>query len=344
MKATIKDIAKIAKVSATAVSMALNGREGVSVKTRSRILQIAEKMNYRPNQAARSLISRRSSTIGLIIPDIADPFYPELAKGIEEKANALGYNIILSNTGRSLDKERRSMDGLLSRGVDGIIFSTVTVDDPNIDLLMNERFPFVLVNRVPMQHPAVDKIDYVIVDSYSGGYKAIEHLFKLGHDRIAVITGFMKASTAIERTRGARQAISDCGLKLNPRYLVQCNYSRQEAYEAAVRLLGLKNAPTAFFAQDDNMALGVREAVLSLGLKVPEDIAIIGFDDIDICALTGIELSTMSQKKYEMGVMATATLINKIEGDTPSMVNKIVLDTELIIRKSCGYSVGGYSR
>ena len=138
--------------------------------------------------------------------------------------------------------------------------------------------------------------------------------------------------------------MSDYGLKFNPQYFVECDYSRQQAYQAARRLLSLKKPPTAFFVQDDNMALGVREAVLTCGLRIPEDIAIIGFDDIDMASLTGIELTTISQKTYEMGVMATQILINKIDGEAPSMVNKVVLDAELIIRKSCGYSLYGYRR
>ncbi len=344
MKATIKDIAKAANVSPTAVSMAIIDRRGVSQKTRKRILRIANNLNYTPNYAARSLISKRSCTLGLIISDIADPFYPELAKGIEEKANSLGYSIILCNTGLSLDKEKHCADTLLSRSVDGIIFSTVVVDDPNINVLIDNQFPFVVINRVPFKHPSADKIDYVITDSYSGGYKAIEHFYRLGHDRIAVIAGLLKVSTAVDRTKGAKKAMSDYGLKFNPQYFVECDYSRQQAFQAAKRLLALKNTPTAFFVQDDNMALGVREAVLSCGLRIPEDIAIIGFDDIDTASLTGIELTTISQKTYEMGVMATQILINKIDGEAPSMVNKIVLDAELIIRKSCGYSLYGYRR
>ena len=344
MKATIKDIAKAANVSPTAVSMAINNRRGVSQQTRKRILRIAKNLNYTPNYAARSLISKRSCTLGLIISDIADPFYPELAKGIEEKANSLGYSIILCNTGLNLDKEKHCADTLLRRNVDGIIFSTVVVDDPNIDQLIQNQFPFVVINRIPFKHPFADKIDHVIIDSYAGGYKAVEHLYKLGHDRIAIIAGYMKVSTAIDRTEGAKKAMSDYGLEFNPQFFIECNYSRQQAFQAAKRLLALKKTPTAFFVQDDNMALGVREAVLSCGLKIPEDIAIIGFDDIDMASITGIELTTISQKKYEMGVMATQILINKIEGETPSMVNKLVLDAELIIRKSCGYSLYGYRR
>lgn len=344
MKVTIKQIARLANVSPTAVSMALNNRKGVSKKTRERILQIAKKLNYTPNYAARSLSGKRSHSLGLLISNIADPFYSELVKGVEEKANTLGYNIILSNTANNVIKEKHYVSTFVSKGVDGIIFSTVTVDDPNIDWLIEGQFPFVILNRLPLNHPFIDRMDSVALNDYSGSYKAIEHLYKLGHDQIAIIAGLMQVSTGIGRTNGAKQAMSDYGLKLNPRFFIECHYSQEQAFQAARRLLGLKKAPTAFFAEGDNMALGVREAVLSAGLKIPEDIAIVGYDNIDVSALTGIELTTINAKTYEMGAMAAEILINKIEEDTPSMVSKIVLDAELVIRKSCGYSLYGYKR
>ncbi|MBW2366642.1 MAG: LacI family DNA-binding transcriptional regulator [Deltaproteobacteria bacterium] len=344
MNVTLKDIAKALNVSHTAVSMALNGKAGVSDETRQRILKAAKEMNYMPNLAARSLISNKSGTLGLVISNIADPFYPKLARGVEVRANELGYNIILNNTDGNVQKEKHCIETLLSRGVDGIICSTVTVDDPNLDLLMERRFPFVALNRVPVDRPDADKIDYVVIDSYSGGYKAVNHLFRLGHDRIAVIAGAKKTSTTRDRTRGARQAMKDAGLQIDSKLIAYCNYERNRAFTAAKRLLAKDSAPTAFFTQDDNMALGVREAAFSLGLKIPEDIALVGFDDIDIAALTGIELTTISQKEYDMGVMATSILIDKIGNQSVHMVNKVTLEAKLLIRRSCGYRLSGYIR
>lgn len=344
MKVTIKDIARHAGVSVSAVSIALNNRKGIGETTRAKILQIAKKLNYIPNYAARSLISKHSSIIGVIIIDITDPFFSELAKGIEEQANRQGYSIILCNTGGSIKNERKSIITLMSQGVDGIIIATVLHDDPNLDMLVSEHHPFILVNRIPLNNPLDEKIDHVIIDNYTGGFKAMEHLYRIGHDRIAVLSGSMKVSTIIERTRGVRAAIDHFGIRFDERHFVECDYSRQKAYEATKRLLSLKSHPTAFFAHDDNMALGVREAVLSCGLDIPGDIAIVGFDDSDTSSLTGIELTTVSQKKYEIGSIATDILIKKIESKTPPMVNKVVLDTELVIRKTCGYTVTGYTR
>jgi LacI family transcriptional regulator len=343
-KSTIKDIAKIAKVSATAVSRALNYRSGVSEKTRQKILNIAKKLDYQPNYVAKSLVSNRSYTIGLIVNNIADPFYPELARGIEEKANEFGYSLLLSNTNRSLDAENRSLDMLRAKGIDGVIITTVTIDDPNIMPLVDDRFPFVLINRYCTDLYLENKTDYVVLDNYACGYKSVKHFYRLGHNRLALITGEMNTSTAMMRTKGAMQAIKDHGMDLDAKLVVECGYTREKAYKAAKRLLAMKKRPTAFFAQDDYMALGVREAVLNEGWSIPEDVALIGVDDIEMASLTGVDLTTISQKKYEMGAMAVQILINKIKNATPHMVNKIVLEANLIIRKSCGYHLRGYTR
>ena len=224
------------------------------------------------------------------------------------------------------------------------MFSTVTVDDPNLDVLVARQFPFVVINRVPSNHPAVDHIDSVIIDSYAGGYKAAEHLYRLGHDRIAIAAGSMKTSTARERTKGAEQALKDHGLKLPPRHFADCDYSFEKAAAATRGFLRLNPRPTAVMAHDDNMALGVREAAMEVGLTVPGDLAVVGFDDIRFANLKGIELTTISQKKYEMGTLATETLIKKIENDSLNMVNKVVLAAELVIRRSCGFYLTGYVR
>jgi LacI family transcriptional regulator len=344
LKSTVKDIAKAANVSSTAVSMAINDRPGVSEGTREKIKRIAKELNYIPNYAAKSLISRQSQTIGLIISDITDPFFPELAKGIEQKADELGYSIILCNTGKSAEREKKAVETLLARGVAGIIFSTVRVDDRNIDSLIQNNFPFVTVNRMPARHPDIDKIDYVILDCYKGGYMAIEHLYRLGHDIIAIFAGSMNTSTAISRKKGAQKALADYELRFHRELFVECDFSREAAIHATHDIMNRKETPTAIFSHDDHMAIGIREALLTSGVRIPEDVALVGFDDIDMAAITGIELTTISQKKYEMGAMAANLLTQKIEDGGSGTVNKIVLDAELIVRKSCGFSATGYVR
>lgn len=339
-KTTIKDIARIAKVSAAAVSMSLNNRPGVSKEKRKEILKIAKQNGYLPNLVAKALVSKRSYSLGLIINNISDHFFTELAKGAEETANSLGYNIILCNTNGNLKSQKQHLDLMRSRGVDGIIISTVVANDPHIGSLVKERIPFVCINRVPLNPSLINKVNYVAIDNYSAGYKGIEHLWKLGHDRIAIITGNLNASNAIATLDGVR----DYGIKIAPSLLKEGNYSRQTAFNEAKRLIKLKKPPTAIFAHDDNMALGVREALLNSGLKIPEDVALIGMDDIEVGALTGIELTTISQEKYEMGSIGVKIIVNSIEKNTPPLVEKVVLEADLIIRKTCGHYRTGYNR
>jgi LacI family transcriptional regulator len=341
---TLKDIAKIAKVSATAVSLALNNRPGVSEKTRRRILKIAGKLDYHPSYVAKTLLGKRSHTIGLIITNIADAFYAELALGIEEHAAKLGYSVLMYNTGGSLTKERDCLRDLRARGVDGVLLSTVTTDDPNMDSLIKDRLPFVLVNRYSMDSQLRNKLDYVVLDNYSCGYQAIEHFYRLGHNRVAVIAGSMNVSTALLRTKGATQAMERFGLDQDSRLIVECGYEREKAYEVARRMIAARKRPTAFFAQDDNMAIGVREAVLSSGLRIPEDVSLIGVDNSRMAAITGVDLTTVSQNIYEMGKLGTKLLVDKIMRAESSMVNQVIMEARLIVRKSCGFQGKGYVR
>ncbi len=341
-KPTIKDIARIAKVSTTAVSMVLRDHGRVSQETRKRILHIAAEMHYLPNYVARSLVMKRSQTIGLIITTIMNPFYPELAKGIEDKAMELGYNIILCSTNYDLKLEKHYIDMLRSKGVDGIIFSSVEMKDPNIKPLIEDNFPFILVNRIINNRSLNKKVDFICLDNLSGGYMAMEHLYKLGHRRIGIIAGDLNTSTAAERINGAKKLLADKGLEFDPDLLLVCNFSKELAYHATKKFLSMKTPPSAIFAGNDYMALGAREAVLDSNLKVPEDVGLIGFDDIAFSSLKGVEITTVRQKKYDMGTLAVEILASRIEKGNLQKVNQIILEPEIVIRSSCGYKLHGY--
>lgn len=341
-KPTIGDIANITKVSTTAVSMALNNSSRISKETKKRILRIAKRLNYRPNYIARSLVIKKTHTIGVLITTIMNPFYPELAKGIEDKARELGYNIVLCSTDYDLKLEKYYIDILCSKGVDGIVFSSVEVNDPNIKPLVEENFPFILVNRRIHNRYIDRKINYIVLDNYLGGYMAMEHLIKIGHHRIGILAGSFKVSTALERTEGVKKALVNYGIKLKQNLIVECHFSKELAYAATKKFISMNPPPTAIFAENDFMALGAREAILDAGLKIPENMALVGFDDIAFSALKGVEITTVSQKKYEMGSLAVKILIDKIENRIPTMVNQLFLTPELVIRNSCGYRLTGY--
>jgi LacI family transcriptional regulator len=264
--------------------------------------------------------------------------------GIEDKASELGYNIILCSTNYNLKLEKDYIAMLRSKGADGIIFSSVEANDPNIKPLVDDHFPFILVNRRIHNRFLDRKVDCIVLDNISGGYMAMEHLYKLGHRQIGIIAGGLNISTAIERTEGAKKLLKDYGLKFDPNLMIECHFSKDLAYHATKKFLSMKHRPTAIFAENDYMALGSREAILDTGLKIPEEMALVGFDDIITAALRGIEITTISQKKYEMGSLAVKVLIDKIRNGKPSRVNQTILEPELIIRNSCGYRLYGYSK
>jgi LacI family transcriptional regulator len=340
---TIKDIAKLAGVSHTTVYRALNDKPRISQPTKERIISIAQKCNYQPNVLAQSLVLGRTKSLGLVITTIVNPFYPELAKGIEDAARSLGYNIILCCTNFDLSLEKQYIDMLRSRGVDGIIFTSAHTHDPNITRLVEDRFPLILVNRRVYGDPVMNRTDYVVVENVDGGFIAVEHLIKMGHRRIGVISGPADSSAAVERLEGARKAMSEYRLNPTDLLVLEGDFLKPSGYEAAGRFLSLKDPPSAVFAVNDYMALGAYEAALDSGLRVPEDLALIGFNDITFSATKGIELTTIGQKKHEMGSIAIHTLIDRIEGRDGGKVTQITLEPELIIRRSCGYHGRGYT-
>ncbi|MGD0919003.1 MAG: LacI family DNA-binding transcriptional regulator [Thermodesulfobacteriota bacterium] len=341
-KTTIRDIAQMANVSHTTVSRALNDKSRIRKGTKERILSIAKELNYQPNFIARSLVMKRTKTLGLVITTIANPFYTELAQGIEATARGLGYNIILCCTHSDLSVEKQYIDMLQSKGVDGIIFSSAHIEDPNILGLAEEGFPIILVNR-RTYHPFMrEKVDYVGVDNIKGGFLAVEHLIRLGHDRIGVIGGSSESSVGFERLEGGKKALEAYGLEQREDYFLEGDFLRDSGYQGGKRFLKMAEPPTAIFVTNDYMALGAYQAVLEEGFRIPEEIALIGFNDIEFTAIKGVELTTIGQKKYEMGALSVKTLVEKIEGRKSGPSEEIILEPELIIRKTCGFHSRGY--
>ena len=344
-KVTIKDIARKYNVSTTTVSNALNGKPGIGEAARQEIIKLAKKMGYQPNYFARGLVSKQSFAIGLTISNISDPFSSELARGAFDKANELGYTLMLFNTNYDLTHETKSIEMLNAKGVDGIILCTVLQDDPNIDLLDKMKMPYVLANRMILNPKKANRIDSVTVDNYGGFYEAAKHLCCMGHTNIVMMTGDLQASTAITLTNGAMDAFNEYGVNMPMERIIECGFVREKAYEAAKAVLSSKKRPTAILVQGDNMALGVREAAYEYGLKIPEDLALVGCDDISVASLAGIELTTVRQNTYKIGATGVQLLIDKIKGEDQSGISrKIVMESELVIRKTCGFHLNGYVR
>ena len=303
-------------------------------------MRLVRELDYQPNLLARSLVVKRSKTLGMIITTIRNPFYLELAQGIEDTARSFGYNVILCCTNYDISLEGEHIRELKRKGVDGIILTSAHIKDRHVATLVQEGFPLILVNRKVLDPDLSGKVDYIGVDNIKGGEMALEHLLRMGHRRIGIVRGSLESSVTMERMEGARRALQRYGLCVDDDLVFGGDYLKGTGYEAAKRFLSLPHPPTAIFSLNDYMALGVYDALLEEGVRVPEDMALLGFNDIEFASLHMVGLSTVSQKKYTLGSMAVRRLMEKIEGDQAG--RECILEPELIIRRSCGFKVRGY--
>ncbi len=325
-RVNIQEVAKEAGVSPSTVSRALNGFPGISEKTRERIVEIARKLNYRPNYRGQILTTQSTKNIGLLITDIANPFFPELVMGAEEYASKSGYTVLLGNTSESEEKETNYLD-FFSRGpVDGIIISASRVSNEHIIMLAEEGLPIVVINRI-LEHP---KISYVSTDMEKGGYLATMHLLRLGHSKIAFINGPKHSEVSQRRLEGYKKALKEAGIDYNSD-LISFNVPVSESgYKEAIKLLCTGEAPTAIFTYNDVMAFGVIKAAKELGIKIPEELSVVGFDDIFFSSFTDPPLTTIKQFKEELGRMAVELLFKLMDGERESLL----IEPELIIRNT----------
>jgi len=325
-RVNIQEVAKEAGVSPSTVSRALNGFPGISEKTRERIVEIARKLNYRPNYRGQILTTQSTKNIGLLITDITNPFFPELVMGAEEYASKSGYTVLLGNTSESEEKETNYLD-FFSRGpVDGIIISASRVSNEHIIMLAEDGLPIVVINRT-LEHP---KISYVSTDMEKGGYLATMHLLRLGHSKIAFINGPKHSEVSQRRLEGYKKALKEAGVDYNSD-LISFNVPVSESgYKEAIKLLCTGEAPTAIFTYNDVMAFGVIRAAKELGIKIPEELSVVGFDDIFFSSFTDPPLTTIRQLKEELGRMAVELLFKLMEGERESLL----IEPELIIRNT----------
>ncbi|WP_338833320.1 HTH-type transcriptional repressor PurR [Moorella humiferrea] len=330
--ATIKDVARRAGVSSATVSRILNKHPNVKVETREKVLEAMKELNFSPSFHARSMRIKKTHTIGLILSDITNPFYSETAKAVVDTADHLGYNVILGTTNNSIKTQKKYLEIIRRKQVDGLLFASVQLKDPTVEKVIEEGFPHMLYNR----RLARSDCNFVVIDNEQGSFLATEHLIKLGHKRIAYIRGPHNSSTGQERFNGYLKALKKYGLEYNQELVRDGEYDERQAHEATKVLLGLKERPTAIIAANDLMAFSSIECICRAGLKVPDDIAVIGFDDVEMSSHYNIQLTTVSKNKYEMAEIATRILIDIIEGENVPQPVQIVLKPQLIIRRTCG--------
>lgn len=336
MAFTTKDVAKRAGVSQATVSRVLNGYHYVSDTTKEKVLKAINELGYQPNQIARNMALQKTNALGLIVSDIVNPFYSEIAKNIMDEAESLGYEIILCNTNHDQKTQNYYIDFLRQRRVDGIIFASVKLKDKYAEKLVASNFPSVFINtRLKLK-----KASFVVTDNKKGAILAINHFLNLGHEKIAFISGPNTLSTSKERTEGYKEALLQKGLPINNKYIKNESFKPEYAYKITQELLSMDLPPTAIFVTNDVMAFKVMDAVLDMGLNIPRDVAIIGYDDVIVSGYKRIGLTTVAQKKSIMGRLAVERLVQMIEKGT-DRIKPIhhLLEPKLVIRDTCGYKL-----
>jgi LacI family transcriptional regulator len=325
----MRDVAERADVSVTTVSHVINATRPVSDELRQRVLAVMEELGYQPNRLARSLRRGKTHTIGMIIPDSINPFFAEVARGVEDTSFAQEYSVILCNSDGNLDKELLYTNVLIEKQVDGILFVAAGLSTERILELQARRIPLVVVDR-DLPDASVDS---VLTDNAQGGWLAARHLIELGHRRIACITGPSDITPSAQRVTGYRQALGESNLALDETLILKGDFQYGSGYRAARQLLATLHPPTAIFACNDLMAVGAMSAAVELGLRVPADLSVVGFDDVRLASFANPPLTTVVQPKYEMGVVAASMLLERMR-DLDIPARRRVFETSLQARQS----------
>lgn len=338
MSVTLKALGRLAGVHPSTVARVLNDdpRQRVSEEVRQRILALANEQGYQPNHLARSLRTKRSAVVGTLIPDIANPFFALLFRGIEDALAERDFSVILANTDDDRAREERGVTMLRGRQVDGLILATARRLDPTVDRLMAEHVPLVLVNR----HTETWTPYAVVPADFDGAGMAVAHLVELGHRRIAHIAGSDEMSTGATRSQGYREALTRHAIPFEPDLLVEGSYRETGGYEAMCQLLALPNPPTGVFAVNDLAAAGAIRAIRETGRDVPRDISLVGFNDLSTVAATAPSLTTLQLPLHMMGMAAARRLLARILGDSEPTV-PLTVPVTLIVRESTGRVAAG---
>ena len=328
-RVTIADVARHAQVSKTTVSHVISGKRPVSVATRDRVERSIDALGYRPDGLARSLRTRRTHMVALILPDITNPYYPVLARGLEGGIEPDGYRAFICSSDGDAERARAYLREVCDRGVDGIVLDSfhLTVDD--LQAATGGRLPLVWIGGAPMEHPGVDSVRS---DDDAGAYDATTHLVERGHRRIAFIDGPPGSGTA--RRDGYRRALADGGLAVYPEPSPRTDWTREGGRATVAALLALEPRPTAIFCSNDLTAIGALDAARDAEISIPDDLAIVGFDDIEAAALVTPALTTVTNPAIEIGRTAAAMLAERMGGGYAGPARTVTLPSPLIVRGS----------
>ena len=329
---TMRDVAKAAAVSVQTVSAIVNNKPGITQATRDRVLAVVEQLGYRPYAVARSLRTRQTRTIALILPDIANPFFATIASAAEDYAYRFGYSLILYNTHDDESRENSLIQSAIQSWVDGVLLVSISDQLFSLNALQTAGITTVVLERVPEGYNgALITIDNVLV-----GRLATEHLLDLGHSKIACIHGPLRLRLARERVQGYQQALANYQLPSGPIVGENGNWSFGEGYDAMQRIM--REAPdiTAVFAANDRMAMGAIRAIHDAGWRVPEHFSVVGVDDVQVASFYTPTLTTIRQPFDEIGRLGVELLLNILE-NKPVQQMQITIQPELVVRESTGY-------
>ena len=329
---TIMDVARASGVSYATVSRVLSGYEFVRKSTYNRVMEAVERLGYVANLQARSLAGGRSQIIGLLVPNLDNTYVGTIARGIDQELVRVNYDLMLYTSHRHPGKESLYVSAIANGLTEGLLLVAPLVPTTYLAALREQNFPYVLVD----QADSTENSNIVETTNWQGAYEATRYLIQLGHTRIVFITGALAVRSAVDRLRGYKAALSDCDIPTNKEWIMEGDYQQQTGYEITKRLLqSTDSLPTAIFAGNDLSAFGAMDAARESGLRIPDDISIIGFDDIPQASLVYPKLTTVRQPLEQMGRVAVKMLLEQIE-DRSRPPQRVTLATELIIRDSCG--------
>jgi LacI family transcriptional regulator len=330
-KPNIQDVAKLADVSIATVSRVINNQGGVRRVTEERILKAIEELGYIRSAAARTMKRKETNTIGVIVPDIKNPFFPLVMAGIEQKAREKEYFTILSSTNESPKVEEEIVKNFIERGVDGVIITTANENGDHLKLLQEQGIPVVAVDRSIKKF----KVDTVLVDNKKGSYQAVQHLILQGHEKIAIICGPQSTTPGLERFLGYKKALEDYNIELDERYVMHGDFGEQSGIESTKKLFELDDQPTAIFSSNNLMTIGCMKALDELNWKLGSEVSFIGFDEVDIATFLNPKLSVVARPMNAIGEIAFQLLHERISFKGALPKREYLLSPELKIRESC---------
>lgn len=326
---TMKEVAAIAGVSIQTVSAIINCKPGISPETSARVNAAIQQLGYRPYSLARSLRTRQTHTIALIVTDINNPSFSTIASAVEDIAHSLGYNLVLFNTHDDPEREASYIRTVYDRWMDGVIFVATGDQFTSLDSLKQDGIPTVAIDRIPMGYSGPS----VTLDNFKAGFMAAEYLVSLGHKRIAHISGPLKLLLARERLAGYQACLKKANLDPTDFSSPEGDWNCNSGYEGMQQILSGSEIPTAIFAGNDRMAIGAIQAIIKKGLRVPEDISVIGLDDIEVAAFQSPALTTIRQSFPEMASQCVHLLMEILDGKE-CLYPQMVIEPELIVRQS----------